>query len=139
MRARMQPGVMDGRPGGFLSSVPSCIAVPKSFDRLDLPDKKIEDLHRTILNAKLGPASNLCEVEISQNDLKVFTLVFGQKSKANLEKLDVGICGSTSKASVQFRCVEFKMFCRTPKCPKEALEDQGVEIRFDTHKQTGSH
>lgn len=44
--------------------------------------------------------------------------VFQHRSKAESEKLVVGSCGSTSKTSVQFRCVESKMFRRAAKCPR---------------------
>lgn len=50
--------------------------------------------------------------------------VLGQRSKAKLKKLDVGIGGPTSKASVQFRCVEPQMFYMIAMyVPKEALGD----------------
>lgn len=48
--------------------------------------------------------------------------MFGQRSKATFEKLGVGHCGSASKNSVQFRCVELKVFCRTVKCQRKPWE-----------------
>lgn len=48
--------------------------------------------------------------------------VLEQRSKAKLEKLDVGICGPASKGSVQFRCVELQIFCRIAKCPRKPWE-----------------
>lgn len=50
--------------------------------------------------------------------------VLGQRSKEKLKKLDVGICGPTLKASVQFRCVEPQVFYTIAMyVPKEALGD----------------
>lgn len=48
--------------------------------------------------------------------------VFWHRSKAESEKLVVGGCGSTSKTSVQVRCVESKKFYRAAKCPRQRSE-----------------